>query len=102
MENNLQQDERYYLAQKKVKSIKGFYSHLFFYVVINAIIIVQIYLKTGSGFWHLKNFYTPVFWGIGLLAHGLSVFGQNLFFGQNWEEKKIQEFMNKDKNQKWE
>ncbi|WP_269227610.1 2TM domain-containing protein [Flavobacterium eburneipallidum] len=102
MENNIQQEERYFFAQKKVKSIKGFYSHLFFYLVINAIITIQIYLRTGSGFWDWENFYTPLFWGIGLLAHGLSVFGQNLFFGQNWEERKIREFMNKEKNKKWE
>jgi len=31
-------------------------------------------------------------WGIGLLAHGMNVFA----IGKNWEEKKIQEIMNKD------
>jgi hypothetical protein len=50
----------------------------------------------------LQTFSTAFFWGIGLLAHGLSVFGRYVFFGQNWEEKKIQELMDKDKNEKWE
>jgi hypothetical protein len=45
---------------------------------------------------------TALFWGIGLAAHGLSVFGNTIFFGQNWEEKKIQELMDKDKSEKWE
>jgi hypothetical protein len=36
------------------------------------------------------------------VAHGMSVFGRDLFFGADWEERKIKEFMDKDKNQKWE
>ncbi len=104
MESNLQQEERYELAQKKVKKIKGFYSHLFFYLVINAVIIIQIYLKTTTDFWDWNNFYTALFWGIGLLAHGISVFttNSNSIFGKDWEERKIQELISKDENKKWE
>ncbi len=101
MENNLQQDERYFVAQRRVKSIRGFYVHLFFYVVINAFISVQIYMHNDGDFWRYENFTTAIFWGIGLLAHGTGVFGSNLIFGKEWEERKIQELMNKDKNQKW-
>jgi hypothetical protein len=102
MENNLQQDERYFVAQRKVKSIRGFYVHLFFYVVINAFISFQIYMHNDGDFWQYQNFTTAFFWGIGLLAHGVGVFGSSLIFGKEWEERKIQELMNKDKNQKWE
>lgn len=99
---NIQQTERYLLAQKKVKKIRGFYIHSFFYVAVNAIILVQIYLKTDNGFWQWKHFTTPIFWGVGLLIHGLSVFTSNLIFGRNWEERKIQQLMNNEKNEKWE
>jgi len=58
--------------------------------------------NNDSFFWSWQTFSTALFWGIGLVAHGLSVFGKNLFFSSNWEEKKIQEFMDKDKSQKWE
>jgi len=102
MEKNLQENERYFLAQRRVKSIRGFYIHLFVYVIINTFIIVQIYMHNDGDFWRWENFSTAFFWGIGMLAHGTSVFGSNLFFGKEWEERKIQEFMNKDKNQKWE
>jgi 2TM domain len=36
------------------------------------------------------------------LVHGLSVFGKNIFFGDNWEERKIQELIEKDNVEKWE
>jgi hypothetical protein len=88
-------DEEYNSAYKKVKRIKGFYSHLRIYLIINVLIITE-----GISNWHTYS--TAIFWGIGLLAHGLSVFGRDLFFGTDWEEKKIQEFMNKNDNQnKW-
>jgi hypothetical protein len=37
------------------------------------------------------------FWGIGLAAHWLGVFGKNIVFSKAWEERKIKEFMDKDK-----
>jgi len=42
-------------------------------------------------------FFYPFFgWGIGLLCHGLSVASFGLF-GPDWEEKKIKEYMEKDR-----
>jgi len=39
-------------------------------------------------------FYWPLFgWGIGIVMHGLFVFGFGLWLGQEWEEKKIEEIM---------
>ena len=102
MEDNFKQNERYFLAQRRVKKIRGFYIHLFFYVVINASIIVQIYMHNDGELLRWENFSTALFWGIGLLAHGTSVFGSDLIFGKEWEERKIQELMNKDKKEKWE
>lgn len=98
-------DESYKKAYKQVKSIKDFYAHLVVYLVVNAFIIISSFnrdLIGDSGFWNWSTFSTALFWGIGLVAHGASVFGKNILFGSNWEEKKIQEFMDKDKKQKWE
>ena len=102
---NYNPDERYNAAYKRVKRIKGFYVHAMVYVLVNIFIVSSNYDKNSfdSGlFFRWETFSTALFWGIGLLAHGLSVFGRNIFFGQNWEERKIQEFMNKDKSEKWE
>jgi hypothetical protein len=102
---NYNPDERYNLAYKRVKRIKGFYVHALVYVLVNLFIIASSYNKSSfdsSIFFRWETFSTAVFWGIGLLAHGMSVFGRNIFFGQNWEKKKIQQFMDKGKSEKWE
>jgi hypothetical protein len=97
MENQFQKDARYYAAQKKVKSITGFYVHLSVYLLINTFICIQIYLVTKDDFWHWESFATAFFWGVGILAHGTSVFHINLLFGKNWESRKIKELMEKEK-----
>ena len=105
MENNYQQDERYQIAQKRVKKIKGFYIHLMVYLFVNAFIIIANCSKTFSDnavFWSWETFSTAFFWGIGLTSHGLSVFSRNLFFGKEWEDRKIQQFMEQEKSEKWE
>ena len=94
---------KYQEAKKRVKRIKGFYSHLLVYLVINTMIfIVNIqHLDAGENIFSFKNFSTAFFWGIGLLDHGLSVFLPTMILGNDWEERKIKEIMNKE-NSKWE
>ena len=98
------EDARYYEALKKVKRIKGFYTHAFVYLIINLIfVVINIQnLDEGESYFQWHNFITAFFWGIGLLAHGLSVFLPGMILGNNWEERKIKELMEKEKNNKWE
>ena len=93
-------DELTYLqAKKRVKRIKGFYIHLLVYIGVNILIITLNFhdLKPGESYYQYKNFLTAFFWGIGLLAHGLSVFLPNFILGNDWEERKTRELMNKYK-----
>lgn len=110
-ENDFHEDENYRAAYKKVKKIKGFYSHLKVYIIVNLIIIVSSLTRdnlhggvdfSGLSQWHTYS--TAFFWGIGLVAHGLSVFGSDLFFSSDWEQRKIQKYMDKDNSNKnkWE
>lgn len=95
---------KYQEAAKRVKKIKGFYTHLTVYIVVNIMIIIVNVQNLGEGesFLKFKTFSTALFWGIGLAAHGLSVFLPSLIMGKDWEEKKIKELMEKEKNNKWE
>jgi len=95
---------KYQEAIKRVKKIKGFYTHLIIYLVINTMIIIvnSQNLDDGESFFQLRIFSTAIFWGIGLVSHGFSVFMPSLIMGKNWEEKKIKELMEKEKNNKWE
>jgi uncharacterized integral membrane protein len=95
---------KYEQALQRVKKIKGFYTHLVVYLVINLmLVIVNVQnLDQGESYFQFKNFQTAFFWGIGILAHGLSVFLPNMILGNNWEERKIKELMEKDKMNKFE
>lgn len=104
METNYSNEERYRRAEKRVKQIKGFYWHLFWYLAVNIFLTfggpIRGFISDGtfdlSGL-HFTNFAVWFFWGIGIVGHWLHVFGMNIFFSKNWEEKKIKEYMDKDK-----
>ena len=89
---------KYERAKKRVEQEKGFYGHLTAYIIINvALLIMNLDLEfvfVDQLRWHILA--TPLLWGIGLLIHGLVVFGKGFTVFKNWEEKKIKELMDKD------
>jgi len=101
MENITEQNEKAYRrAEKRVKEVKGFYSHLFTYILVNTGLIILNLLTSPNNLW----FFWPMFgWGIGVVFQGISVFNINPFFNKNWEEKKLQQFIEEEKKQakKW-
>ncbi|MBK0369194.1 2TM domain-containing protein [Flavobacterium agrisoli] len=99
MENSFE-NEKYDRAKKKVEEIKGFYGNLISYVAVNGF-LVFLNLRTSPEY--LWSLWPIMGWGVGLLIHGLKVFDVMPFFGKEWEEKKINELMQKEKeNQnKW-
>lgn len=93
-------NDRYEEAQKKVKEIKGFYTHLMVYIIINIFLLVmQFGLFTNFHYPGWAAFTTPFFWGIGLFFHGLYVFQHKFRIFKDWEERKIKEFMEKDEEE---
>ena len=94
---------KYLRAKKRVEKIKGFYVHLIVYILVNifisGVIIYGIMSEDGDSFTDvIQNFgvySTWVFWGIGVFFHWLGVFGFNVV-GSNWEERKINELMEKE------
>ena len=105
MENIDKNSEHYLNAKKQVGEIYGLYIHLLVYLVVNIFIIVTNYnnkLSFLSAIFSWSTLGTGLFWGIGLASHWARVFGKSIFFSKNWEERKIQELMNKDKKTNWE
>lgn len=94
-----EKEEAYLRAKKKLDKLIGFYWHLAVYVIINLFLIILIVSNSDQGLWDFGTWATPLFWGIGLLFHFLGVFGPNFMFGKNWEERKIKEYMDKDKEE---
>jgi hypothetical protein len=93
-------------ARKQVAELKGFYVHLMVYILVNLFItIVKIIACLGSetsfmeAFWNFGSFAVWLFWGVGLLFHGLKVFSRSSFFNKDWEERQIQKYMDKEKRE---
>ena len=99
METNQNDFERYQRAQKQVDNIKGFYGHLVSFVFVIFFLLV-INLKYSPEY--LWFFWPMLGWGIGLLFHGLKAFNHSPFLGKNWENRKIKEFMDNEKQNKYE
>ena len=100
MESYNKDNIKYLQAKKRIKQIKGFYIHALVFVLVNAFIILEKIINgehvAGEPQIKISQFLTIILWGIGLLAHGLSVFLPNFILGKNWEEKKIREIMKKN------
>lgn len=96
METDTETDKKYLEAKRRVKKMKGFYIHALVFVLVNLFIIAQN-VRQGEPLDSLNNYYTAIFWGIGLLAHGVSVFVPGVIFGREWEERKIRELMDRYK-----
>ncbi|WP_374173688.1 2TM domain-containing protein [Flavobacterium tructae] len=104
-------DESYNLAYRKVKRIKGFYTHLEVYLIVNVIIVVSNINRDYFGHSAYENalldwrtYSVAIFWGIALIIDALTVFGPNLFFSSKWEQRKIQKYMEREaqnNNTKW-
>ena len=93
----------YLKAKKKVEMLKGFYSHLAVYIIVNAVIILSAANVFSSGkidFSDWSNYITAFFWGFGLVSHAIYVFFvlkvDNNFI-KRWEDKKIKQFLEEDR-----
>jgi uncharacterized integral membrane protein len=101
MERELQykKEDEYIRAKKKLDKLKGFYWHLIWYIIANTILIILIIANSDANetIWEFGTFATAFIWGIGLFFHFMGVYGPGLIFGKNWEERKVKEYMDKEK-----
>ena len=89
-------DEARERAEKRVGELKGFYTNLITYVVMNIILFIINWITSPDHWWF---WWVTVFWGIAVLIHGVTVFTSGKF-SKDWEEKKTQELMDKEKQEK--
>ncbi|WKD86816.1 hypothetical protein KCTC32516_02196 [Polaribacter huanghezhanensis] len=95
MEQSFIEEQRYLKAKKRVKDIKGFYIHLVIEIV-SLIIIVTVNLVFSPGY-HWFWFAAPGIVFV-VILHWFLVFGPSkIGYGKDWEAKKIQELMDKDR-----
>ena len=90
-----EENNAYFRAKKRVEKLKGFYGNLISYCII----VPSLALVNYFTYWGFQWFWFPMLgWGMGLSFHAFGVFG----YGKAWEERKIQEILNKEKTNNWE
>jgi hypothetical protein len=107
MKREFTKEQKYVLARKRVEKISKFYKHLASYVIVNtfltAIFIVGD-MNDGDSFnealLDYHNYKIWLYWGIGIAFQALNTFGLNLFMSKDWEEKKIQKYMDDQSNKR--
>jgi hypothetical protein len=83
--------EEYQKARDRVQEVKGFYAHAAMYLLANvalAVLNLATLAKNDGIIWFV---WPLVGWGIALAVHALSVFGIGRFLGKDWEQRQIQQ-----------
>ena len=95
-------ENKYIRAKERVEELKKFYGNLTAYVIVISGLAI---LNYGVDGWRYMWFLWAAFgWGIGLFFHAMRTINLNPFFGKDWEERKIKEFMKEDDDitRRWE
>ena len=101
MEAQFTKEQKYVLVKKRVEKISKFYKHLAIYIIVNTFltsIFIVGDMNDGDtfkdSFYNIGNYIIWIFWGIGIVFRAINVFGLGLLFNNNWEQRKIKEYMN--------
>lgn len=96
----------YILAKHKAEKLKRFYVHGIIYVIANVLILIlKITRNINNGetfneaFFDFSTFSTAIIWGLVIAIHAFSVFGPNIILGNDWEEKKLKQYMQEEDEQ---
>lgn len=85
-------DKRYQKAKEKVEAIKGFYGNLLAYCIVIPF-LAWLNLRTTGFPWVV---FPMLGWGLGVVLHGMEVYGYNPLWGKRWEERKLKELMEQE------
>ncbi len=92
---NFKNTLEYRKARRQAREIRGFYIHLTIYCIVIPVIIAINFIFVPDFYWFP---FTVFGWGTGLLFHFMEVKKFTPFMGKGWEDKKIQELMDKEKS----
>jgi len=96
MNTTMKDFEKLDRAREMVKKQKDFYASLTSYIIVIPFLAFINWFTTGFGLpWFL---FAAAGWGVGLIFQFMEAFNKNPFFSKDWEERKMKEFMEEDKN----
>lgn len=74
-------------AIEYVRDIKGFYTHSIVYLIVITFLVFLDYKTNPNNMW---SGWTALGWGMGVLAHGFTVFERLNIFSARWEKKQVE------------
>ena len=91
------------MARYRVRKIRRFYTHLFIFSIVGLIYIVNNYFEVPFNFLPIGRINKTFMWiwTLIIVVQGVRLFFRENVFGTDWEQRKTQEFLNKDKQNKW-
>jgi hypothetical protein len=89
-------EARYRSAKSRVAQLRGFYVHLTTFIVVNVFLVILNLITSPHTLWF---YWATLGWGIGLVAHALQTYGAFTIFGKDWEDRKIQQYMEREQAQ---
>ena len=97
-----EQNQRQARAGRRLDKIKSFYMHAAAYILINIVLLIiwSIGLDIAEIFWTRTFYITAGIGAFGVAGHGMAVFGYRYILPKGWEERKINEMVQKDNQTK--
>ena len=86
-------ESSYIRAKERVKDLREFYGSLLAYCIVIPLLWYINYEYFHYIWWAI---FPTLGWGLGLAFHAYRVFVRNAILGKQWEERKIQEFMDRE------
>lgn len=81
------------LALAHVRKVKAFYIHLTQYVIVIAALAVVNLVGYPSYWWFV---WPALGWGLGVLAHGMTVFELVPFLNGAWERRQVEKYLGRE------
>ena len=92
------------MARYRVEKVRRFYMHLILYAIGVVVYVSKTYYGAPFNFppIHYINFTFMAIWTLIIVIKAIGLFVKEIIFGDKWEERKVQEFMEKGKKTNWE
>lgn len=94
----MEEDDRVKRARERVRKIKGFYSNVITFVLVNVLLLVINFVTNPD---HLWFYWVTLIWGVVLFIQAINIFTiRDRFLGEEWEERKTRELLDKENKNK--
>ena len=96
MKKNIDEQQLFIRAQKRVRRLWIFYIHLASYIISVALILYNFYIIEEGPYKNniiSLNLSILVAWSVFVIIHGLNIFKEKKIFKKSWEDRKTEEFL---------